>query len=962
MKERDQRLRKCFEVSTLECLTAISEISRQLCGEMIHEDDLLEEPSMTQADRLSNLPDQEIISSPSRQQTTFIQSEQAANSKDFQPLGSDHETGTENQNGSLLRCTTSVVTEQNRVSLSENPTTVETNDDAKVLGRRLFEEDRKSRSSFIVKIQQDLKKKGMSKKANVLGDREGPSSETSQEDKSSLERHSLDDAQRDDSGNSDALSYGTKQELNSDERGNGSLSSEVLAVASSDENIQARGEDRKANVLPTGEEVKKDDLTNCSSATTETDRTLEPVEIRPEEKQDELTKTEEVNSTPNCNVEIDVLTETTVESESKSEIQFSDQSQILKNQKRSDLQSVQRISAQGGDMNTMERDIDEEEVGEDCSTKERYAKNDSCSVTPGKERVSEGSMGQTCASRLTKTSTSPSGDGGGDKNFTEGGWDQHLSNFSASATDRGLWNDRSGGKEENYSNYSKAIEDNVDLHDGQSVPRMKTNFPLSFQGGNVFADGGETLGFFKRNQQIVPESTVTSTSLFKCYPNERGIGLLGGGAIKSSRSKDDIERLKTGELHLSGSQMQLEASDEVDGPANTFRAVMPPDFGGARPKTTRKVDASVIPVSTYQSENRPTGLDPQFLERHSVVSNSHHSFLGHLNYNGSASKDSPKEGAYDPHFSATYRSSINNSESSNISGKDFLQQNSNPTSACQRPRVNEAFGGGSSNHGYSKSLVDQEKLNIQEDESWHFPPLPVTAKSYVQARQYQPTQFCDDENSSQGHDPLFNSSESRGAYCETVSLTNEVNSRSTSCVDSAIVSAVKNQTHLTAATDISEDSDEDSFLSHLARLKDAMIKNVRLLASSGTIENRSEPEPQPMEKVGIQEQSQVVEENEHSALVSETNSNQLEAIPQQNNQDSTDAVEEVQNAPVQETPRPVCGHYQRRCLVSFPCCKKFYPCHRCHNDANDCTEDQARAINATHIRCTICYHEQEVRS
>ena len=64
--------------------------------------------------------------------------------------------------------------------------------------------------------------------------------------------------------------------------------------------------------------------------------------------------------------------------------------------------------------------------------------------------------------------------------------------------------------------------------------------------------------------------------------------------------------------------------------------------------------------------------------------------------------------------------------------------------------------------------------------------------------------------------------------------------------------------------------------------------------------------------------------------------------------------------PVQESPRPVCSHHQRRCLVRFPFCGKFFPCYCCHNES-DCTEDQARAANATHIRCTICYNEQVVR-
>ena len=57
---------------------------------------------------------------------------------------------------------------------------------------------------------------------------------------------------------------------------------------------------------------------------------------------------------------------------------------------------------------------------------------------------------------------------------------------------------------------------------------------------------------------------------------------------------------------------------------------------------------------------------------------------------------------------------------------------------------------------------------------------------------------------------------------------------------------------------------------------------------------------------------------------------------------------------------PCLQSHQRRCLVRFPFCGKFFPCYCCHNES-DCTEDQARAANATHIRCTICYNEQVVR-
>ena len=65
-------------------------------------------------------------------------------------------------------------------------------------------------------------------------------------------------------------------------------------------------------------------------------------------------------------------------------------------------------------------------------------------------------------------------------------------------------------------------------------------------------------------------------------------------------------------------------------------------------------------------------------------------------------------------------------------------------------------------------------------------------------------------------------------------------------------------------------------------------------------------------------------------------------------------------APVQESPRWQCEHYQRRCLVKFPCCGIFYPCHRCHNTSGTCDTDDRKANNATHVKCGVCGHEEEV--
>ena len=67
-----------------------------------------------------------------------------------------------------------------------------------------------------------------------------------------------------------------------------------------------------------------------------------------------------------------------------------------------------------------------------------------------------------------------------------------------------------------------------------------------------------------------------------------------------------------------------------------------------------------------------------------------------------------------------------------------------------------------------------------------------------------------------------------------------------------------------------------------------------------------------------------------------------------------------ERAPVQESPRWQCVHYQRRCLVKFPCCGTFYPCHRCHNTLGACDTGDRKANNATHVKCGICGHEEEV--
>ena len=62
----------------------------------------------------------------------------------------------------------------------------------------------------------------------------------------------------------------------------------------------------------------------------------------------------------------------------------------------------------------------------------------------------------------------------------------------------------------------------------------------------------------------------------------------------------------------------------------------------------------------------------------------------------------------------------------------------------------------------------------------------------------------------------------------------------------------------------------------------------------------------------------------------------------------------------QKAEKWLCKHYNRSCRVRFPCCTQFYPCHRCHNSASNCKNDEAIEWHATHLKCSLCQFEQEV--
>ena len=56
----------------------------------------------------------------------------------------------------------------------------------------------------------------------------------------------------------------------------------------------------------------------------------------------------------------------------------------------------------------------------------------------------------------------------------------------------------------------------------------------------------------------------------------------------------------------------------------------------------------------------------------------------------------------------------------------------------------------------------------------------------------------------------------------------------------------------------------------------------------------------------------------------------------------------------------LCNHYKRCCHVRFPCCNKYWPCHRCHNNDSNCDKQKPKFVNTKFVKCVKCGTGQEV--
>lgn len=444
------------------------------------------------------------------------------------------------------------------------------------------------------------------------------------------------------------------------------------------------------------------------------------------------------------------------------------------------------------------------------------------------------------------------------------------------------------------------------------------NPQLAFLGGDVLVDGGAT-DSLRKEDKVVNGPALTDEAFTTCQDGTEGICKNEMKPFPSDASRD-----------------------AVDGRVSSLRSEDLRGFGGARPKqispnytkTKTKITEAISPYP--HNETGEIGLKPGFLARHTVKGN------------GAIVDLPPQDGWNEPNFSAESWENITYSDNLQLPVEGLNPPGYTSISSSQGLHAQAAFAARTSTKGTTQLPAIHQEPSLNQRESWHFPPpeSPNGDQSLCVGQQ----NVSQSENSFISNvKELFSSHGSRNAYDEMDSMSDEYQSSMRHVENAMVESPAASYSHYS--------STKDSTSSLLGSLQQIMSKTVNLIASSNVVAMQPQTEPKEAVKLSIQEEARGGREQEPAVRTGVEDSRNQEESTQENGKTESQPIQ----TPVQETPRPVCNHYQRRCLVRFPCCGKFYPCHRCHNESKDCSDDQARATNATHIRCSICYHEQVVR-
>ena len=506
---------------------------------------------------------------------------------------------------------------------------------------------------------------------------------------------------------------------------------------------------------------------------------------------------------------------------------------------------------------------------------------------------------------------------------------------------------------------------------------MQNNSRSTFYGGDVVADGYTPEVSSQQSKHVRVNPALKSVGSSQPNAEEEGIILEGrraDGGVVGLKNMDERKHIHNHRPNNFGDPDVIDGPLEQKSSNNTDISHSHLNFGGARPKQSLFVAGNGYSASAgrvdlthaYPPVEIGAGLDPEFVERH-AVNNSRLTYrLYNTTVNGERWGD-PRESNTQEHYSSarTY-GTVNSMHRLTADGplNSHLSK-----STCRRSSKKDVYAGSSTVEGSVRSRTISHVPFSKQDKSWHFPSPPVNSEHGVRqgnllaSDHRDSAKYFDEGTLLQDCEPLFDDSTARSPYQEMRSLADEYMIEQGTQGEAPEHSESCTEEHSVAVSELKPDSNQRSQESLLECLRMVMSATVNLFASINVSEEQVKQDKnkdQQTEKLSIQEEAVGQNCDRTGNDGEEYLGEQAASLPR--NEGSTDTEEEDHTSPVQESPRPACGHYQRRCLVRFSCCGRFYPCHRCHNESAACTDDQARAINATHIRCTVCYHEQVVRS
>ena len=963
---------------------------------------------------------------------------------DFEQTSCSYERDTQSIDSSSSRPHHPVNTETDQLSVKEKVLEVHSKDDDVSLGRKLFEEDKESRNSFITEIQGRLRKKEMRQEMNSKGNHLHENMEPKDE-LSSLVEASRDEASQNVfsknifanfGGGKDTYAENVSkqhetvdifQKENTNEaknRGGGPCSSKPLSYSASQKGTwedQSSIEKSAVGIaLPSPGDTGAIANEPCGVSTSDCDMVFSdyhhegkcelqmgPREISHDENAERrvvdgngvLQENESIQTNDKdpaqskCSVDLNVIANST----SRKEVSVSgyleknfayfhgDHSRSLAVTELAVKRAESHVESHG---KKFPRDFGDGRYGDERrKLSEKDAKNGwnkEVSIKPGEQNSVLLPMESGLASGCHASNPSPQAS----KDVTDGSSSSNSSTQDREKVETSSFLvsfQRESTEEDNYSS-RPFLETTEDVFSGGpalsnieyiSKNCMQNNSRSTFYGGDVIADGYTPEVSSQRSEQCRVNPALKAVGSSQPNAEEEGIILEGGRADGGVVGVKNIDERKHIHNHCPNN---FGDPDVIDGPVeqtssnNTDISHSHLDFGGARPKQSLFVAGNGYSASAgrvdltyaYPPGEIGAGLDPEFVERHAVNNSLLTSRLYNTNVNG-ATWDDPRESNTQEHyFSARTYGTVNSMHRLTAYGplNSHLSK-----SSCRRSCKKDVFAGNSTVEGSVRSRTISHVPFPKQDKSWHFPSPPVNSEHCVRSGNLlasdhsDSAKYFDQETLLQDCEPLFDDSTTRSPYQEMRSLADEYMIEQGSQGEDLEHSERCTEEHSVGVSELRPDSNQGSQESLLECLRMVMSATVNLFASINFSEEQVKQDKnkdQQTEKLSIQEEA-VGQNCDRSGTDGEEYLGERAAsLPR--NERTTDTEEEDHTTPVQESPRPACGHYQRRCLVRFPCCGRFYPCHRCHNESAACTDDQARAINATHIKCTICYHEQVVRS